>query len=236
MKKLTLILLLIISQSSYSQTVTAVLEDKTKKIEVTGSSEIEITPDEIYVSFTLQEYYNKEKKKIDIDQIQKDFLDRCAKAGITKDRIEIQSMSGFDQSNWYWRKRKKEQPDLLASTNYIIKFTNAAEIDKLVNTLDDNATINMYVSRTTHSQLEDYRKQVKIRALQAAKAKAQYLCESIGEKVGKTLYIQEIENEGPIMYQRMANFEMKGMDSANEGIDFKKIKIRMEVLARFEIQ
>ena len=29
-----------------------------KKIMVTGSSEMEITPDEIYMNFTIQEYYN----------------------------------------------------------------------------------------------------------------------------------------------------------------------------------
>jgi uncharacterized protein YggE len=238
MKKFAVILFLFTVQTTYSQTVTAVVEDKTKKIEVTGSAEIEIVPDEIYVNFTLQEYYDKSKKKIDIDQIQKDFLDRCTKAGISKDRIQIQNMSGFDQNNWYWRKKKKEQPDMLASTVYIIKFTTAADIDKLVNTLDDNATTNMYISRTSHSQIEDYRKQMKVKALQAAKAKAQYLCEGIGEKVGKALYIQEIENQGPVMYGRMemSNAMMKSQDSANEGIDFQKIKVRMEVLARFEIQ
>src|SRR5689334_16768108 len=81
-----------------AQQVTAIVEDKTKKIEVTGSAEMEVVPDEVYVTFTLQEYYNKQKVKIDIDQIQRDFLDRCTKAGILKERIQIQNMSGFDQN------------------------------------------------------------------------------------------------------------------------------------------
>jgi uncharacterized protein YggE len=218
-----------------------VVEDQTKKIEVTGSAEMEVSPDEIYVNFTVQEYYDKQKKKIDIDQIQKDFLDKCSKAGIGKERIQIQNMSGFDQSNWYWRKKKKEQPDLLASSTYTIKFSSAADIDKLVNLLDDNATSNMRISRTSHSQIEEYRKQIKTKALQAAKSKAQYLCESIGEKVGKTIYIQEINNDynqpQPYLMDGMyANAAMAKNSSANEGIEFKVIKIRYEILARFEIQ
>ena len=215
------------------------VEDKTKKIEVTGSAEMQVVPDQIFVDFTLQEYYNKQKSKIDIDQIQRDFLDRCTKAGITKDRIQIQNMSGFDQNNWYWRKRKKEQPDLMASTTYVIKFSNAADIDKLVNALDDNATQNMYVSKTHHSKLEEFRKEVKIKALQAAKTKAQYLCESIGEKAGKALFIQEIEGGQAVpMYRNMAMNKTMMADEAgaNEGIDFQKITIRCEIQAQFAIE
>lgn len=212
---------------------------KTKKIEVTGSAEMEVVPDEIYVNFTLQEYYNKLKNKIDIDQIQKDFLERCTKAGISKERIEIQNMSGFDQNNWYWRKRKKEQPDLMASTTYVVKFTTAAEVDKLVNQLDDNATMHMFISKSDHSKMEDFRKEVKIKALQAAKDKARYLCESIGEKAGQALYIQEIENNFGMPMPEMA-FANKAMfdegGSANEGINFKKITIRYEIKAQFQIQ
>jgi uncharacterized protein len=237
MRATILIILLALSVYSHGQTVTAIVEDKTKKIEVTGSAEMEVVPDEVYVNFTLQEYFNKQKTKIDIDQIQKDFLDRCTKAGITKDRIHVQNMSGFDQNSWYWRKRKKEQPELLASTTYTIKFGSAAEIDKLVNTLDDNATLQMNIARTSHSKIEDFRKDVKIKALQAAKSKAQYLCESIGEKVGNTLYIQEIDNGyvQPMYKGMVANAMMSRDESANEGIDFQKIMIRYEMRATFQI-
>ena len=223
----------------YSQNVNSSSEDKTKKIEVIGSAEMKVVPDEIFVSFTLQEYYNKQKVKIDIDQAQKDFLDKCGKANIAKDRIEIQNMNGFDSNSWYWKKRKKEVPDMMASTTYTIKFSLASEIDKLVNTLDENATQNMYINKTSHSNIEGYRKEIKIKALQAAKAKAQYLCESIGEKIGKTLYIQEIDNETPMpMYKTTveSNFSMSSDATANEGIDFQKITIRYSMLARFEIQ
>ena len=235
-----LVLVTLITKRSNSQNITAVVEDKTKKIEVTGSAEMEVVPDEIFVDFTLQEYYNKQKSKIDIDQIQKDFLDRCSKAGIAKDRIQIQSMNGFDQSNWYWRKRKKEQPDLLASTTYVIKFSIASDIDKLVNLLDDNATLNMNISRTNHSRMEEFRKEVKIKALQSAKAKANYLCESIGEKAGNALFIQEVEGNAVMpMYRNMvmANKTMvEDNAGANEGIDFQKITIRCEIQAQFAIQ
>ena len=127
---------------------------------------------------------------------------------------------------------------MMASTSYVIKFGNAADIDKLVNMLDDNSTQNMQIIKTTHSKMEEYRKEVKVKALQAAKAKAHYLCESIGEKVGHAIYIQEIES-GSIqpMYKNMrSNMAMDAESSANEGIDFQKITIRYEMQAQFAIQ
>lgn len=218
------------------QTIT--IPDRVNKIEVTGSAEMEVVPDEIYAAFTVQEYYNKQKEKINIDAISKNFLATCEKTGISKDRIEVQDMSGFDNTNWWYRKRKKEQPDLLQSTVYIVKFSSPAEVDKLVNMLDDNATQNVYISKTGSSRQAEYKKQLKKEALQNAKAKAQYLLEGIGAKTGAVLFVKEIEpNEFPVYKGRFESNAMIAQDgSANEGLNFRKLKYRYEVEAHFAIE
>src|SRR5436190_22011956 len=217
MKKSILILLMVLPLiSSAQQTIT--LPETVKKIEVTGSAEMEVVPDEIYTAIMVQEYYNKQKEKVNIDAISKSFLATCDKAGISREQIGVQDMSGFDNTSWWYRKRKKEQPDLLQSTTYIVKFSSPAEVDKLVNTLDDNATQNVYISKTSSSKQEEYRKQLKKEALQNSKAKAQYLLEGIGAKAGAVLYVREIEqtsfpmNRGPME----SNMMMAQDASANE--------------------
>jgi uncharacterized protein YggE len=223
---------------SAQQTIT--IPSQVKKIEVTGSAEMEAVPDEVYIGITLQEYRDKQKEKVSIDAISKNFLAMCEKAGISKDRIEVQNMSGFDNTDWWLRRRKKEQPDLMQSTTYIIKFSNPAEVDKLVNMLDDNATNNVYVYKLSNTKETDYRKQLKTQALQNAKEKARYLLEGVGEKVGGLLYVKEIEySPGVPMYKSMglSNSMMEqSQTSANEGLNFKKIKYRYEVEAHFAIQ
>lgn len=240
MKKIILVLFLLtgaVYNNVAQQTIT--IPDRVKKIEVTGSAEMEVVPDEIYIGITLQEYYDKLKAKVNIDAISKSFLANCEKAGISKDRIEVQNMSGFDNTSWWYRKRKKEQPDLMQSTSYIIKFTTPAEVDKLANILDDNATQNIYVQKTGSSKETEIRKQLKIQALQNAKAKAQYLVEGVGEKAGGLLFVREIENNFQPAYRdyAMSNMMMKAETaSANEGLNFKKIKFRFEIEAHFAIQ
>lgn len=211
---------------------------KIKKVAVTGSAEMEVEPDEIYVNFEVREYYNKQKVKVDISTIKKEFLDQCAKAGISREDIRVEGMGGSAYDYWY-RKRKKSEPDFLATVNYIIKFSSAAKIDELVPLLNDEATSNMYVSKISNTKMEDYRKQVKIKATLAAKQKAQYLAESIGERIGSALLIEEIETAPPVYYNKMAMSNTL-MEASGEGGDsttpFQKIKIRYEIRAEFELQ
>lgn len=241
MKKLLLALTTVTLMSkSMSAQQNMPLPPPIPKIEVTGSAEMEVVPDEVYVSITLQEYRKENKSKVTIDEISRNFITTCEKAGIGKERIEVQNMSGFDQSEWYVRKRKKEQPDLMQQTSYTIKFSSPGEIDRLANLLDDNATQNIYIMKTSHSKETDFRKQLKTQALQNAKAKAQYMLEGIGSKAGKVIYVREVEATDMAypMYKNammMANSVMEA-GGANDGLNFKKIKYHFDVEAHFEIQ
>ena len=231
------VLLSCLAKIAFAQT--AVTQPEKKKIEVTGSAEMEIVPDEIYVDITVQEYYDKQKRKIDINDVRKSFLDACSKAGIAKENIFIQGINGYDISGWYWQ-RKKREPDFMASSTFTIKFSASAQIEKLMSMLDDNSTQNMNIRNTTHSQMETYRKQVKINALKAARDKANYLCESIGEKAGEALLIKEIENtyNQPVYMKEMmmSNMAMDAGGVTPSGLDFQKIKIRYEMMAQFAIK
>ncbi len=210
-----------------------------RKIEVTGNAEMEVIPDEIYVNITVQEY-TENKKKVDINEIRKDFLEACSKAGIAKENISIQGMNGYNNNGWYWQ-RKKKSPDFMASSTFVIKFSSGEQIEKLMSLLDDKSTQHMYVSSTSHSKMEDLKKQVKVKALQDARNKAQYLCEAIGEKAGKVLLIKEVEGNSyvpqPMMLkERMMTSAVMADDFEPSGLEFQKITIKMEVLAQFAIQ
>lgn len=210
-----------------------------RKIEVSGTAKMEVIPDEIYVNITVQEY-TENKKKVDINDIRKDFLNACTKAGIAKENISIQGLNGYNNSGWYWQ-RKKKSPDFIASSTFIIKFNSGEQIERLMSLLDDKSTQNMFVSSTSHSKMEEFKKQVKIQALQDARSKAQYLCEAIGEKAGKVLLIKEMEGNSytpqpMLMEKRMMATSGMQEDFSPSGLEFQKITISMDVLAQFAIQ
>ncbi|QEC66995.1 DUF541 domain-containing protein [Panacibacter ginsenosidivorans] len=88
--------------------------------------------------------------------------------------------------------------------------------------------------------MDDLKKDMKIAAVKAAKDKAIYLSEAVGEHIGQAISINdpvEIDNTPRPYY---ANMTMKlTEDNAVTpalDVDFKKIKVRFEVSVVFALQ
>jgi len=205
-------------------------------IEVVGNSEMEIVPNEIYISFTLKERMDG-KNKITIETQEKELKKELQKAG-----FDLANLSLSDASAGFVPVKRKKQ-EVLTSKNYILKVATTTEVASAFDVLDSVEALNADISRVAHSEIEKYRKEVKIMAVKAAKEKAAYLLEAIGETVGKPLMIQERESYDDVM--PVANYRMKAMavmaesDMAPEELpelSFQKIKLKYSVFARFEIK
>jgi len=209
-----------------------------KTITVSGSAEMEVVPDEIYVLVDLKEYEKKGSGKISLDKIKSDFLASCRSIGLADSLITIASYDGFNGNPWIRKKSKKQ--DLLASITYQVKFTNSKKMDELVEKLDDEATQNFRIERTSHSKIQEYRKQLKLQAIKAAKEKAGYLAAAIDEQVGAAVTITEpndVEVQ-PYRFSQVSNSAIyaKAMDESTFSVDFKKIKLRFEVQVVFALK
>lgn len=216
-----------------------------KTISVTGSAAMEVIPDEIYVLVDLREYKKKGEEKTDIDKIKADFLANCKTVGIADSNISVASFDGYNLAN-IWKRRKKD-PDLLASISYQLKFSNAKLIDDLVNKLDDEATNNFRIARTSHSKIVEYRKQLKIMAVKAAKEKAIYLAESVNELLGPAITITEpaeydnsdvqaIRLRGANTVSSNYNVQMDGYGNPDSGVDYRKLNLRFEVKVLYALK
>ncbi len=209
-----------------------------KTIAVTGSAEMLVLPDEIYVQVDLREYKKMGEEKMELDKIKADFLSTCRSIGIADSNIAVASFDGYNMAN-IWRRRKKD-PDLFSSISYQLKFNNMKLIDALVDKLDDQATYNFNIVRTAHSKISEFRKQLKVMAVKASKEKALYLSESINEQLGQAITIKEPEENNysdgtlntNVTSNTAYNFKLKGELNdkyADAGINYMKIKIRYEV-------
>ena len=104
--------------------------------------------------------------------------------------------------------------------------------------VDQKGIESTNIERYDYSKIESLKKELKIKALIAAKDKATYMVEAIGEKIGSTLEIHEINNESYPQPMYKANVMMMNAaaDSTLPGIDFKKIKLNYQVNAVFELK
>jgi len=219
-----------------------------KTITVSGSAEMEIVPDEIYVNITLREYQKRGDNKKEIETIKTAFLENCKAIGLPDSVISIISFTGFN--NYYSFKKRKKDPDMQSSITYQVKFKSSELMDKLVEKLDDEATQNFVIARTSHSKITEFRRQLKIKAVQAAKDKGIYLTEAVSERLGEAITIlepDESNNTLAFANQLISNNaysqtnlsfrDRSGNESGTEQeIDFKKIKLRYEVSVVFSLK
>ncbi|MBK6826434.1 MAG: SIMPL domain-containing protein [Chitinophagaceae bacterium] len=214
-----------------------------KTITVSGSAEMEVIPDQIFVNILLREYQKKGESKKDLETIKTEFLTACTNAGIADSLISIVSYTGYN--NYYWLHRKKKTPDMNASITYQIRFSQSKQMDELVDKLDDEATQSFDIVGTNHSKMTEFRKQLKIGAVKAAKDKAIYLTEAIGEKLGPAITVNEPNDQirqNNIASATLTNVQMRyeykdvsGGSGKTFEIDFKKIKLRFEVEVIFAL-
>ncbi len=212
--------------------------DLRKKINVSGSAEQEVTPDIIYLSISLKEYFkdNNNKKRVDITDLEKQLYNAVLKAGIDKENLMVNNISSYNYAT-----EKKKNPDFLASKQYRLKVTDLNKWNEIIGSVDAKGVSYTNIDSYDFSGIEALKKELKIKALQAAKAKAQYMVEALGERLGGVIDIQEINNESYPQPMYRANLIMMKAESADASsgapeLDFKKIKLNYVVNTVFEIK
>lgn len=239
MKKILILAFVLTSSWMNAQEINPVR----KTISVTGSAEMEFVPDQIFVSVELKEYFIK-NNKTDLDRIKTTFLSTCKRLSIPDSLISVSDYGGDDNA-YSWKRRKN--PDLQSSITYEVKFTNFELLEKFASMLDDKSVERFGIAKTTHSKIIEFRKQLKMQAIQACKNKAAYLTEAIGEKAGEAITItepREYESNYNWYYNRSSNYASNAISQTassysnleNGKTGFQKMKLRYEMEVVFALK
>ncbi|WP_316785627.1 SIMPL domain-containing protein [Pedobacter frigiditerrae] len=221
----------------FSMSVMAQQVDLRKKITVSGSAETEVTPDIIYLSISLKEYLkdNNSKKRVEITELENQLYNAVLKAGIAKEDLMVNNVSSYNYVT-----EKKKNPDFLASKQYRLKVSDLNKWNEIIGAVDPKGISSTSIESYDYSKITALKKELKIKALQAAKEKAQYMVEALGEKLGGVIDIQEVNNESyPQPMYRANVMMMKAEDASGAAapeLDFKKIKLNYVVNTVFEIK
>ena len=219
----------------FSLSAVAQQVDLRKKITVSGVAESEITPDIIYVGISLKEYFkdNNSKYRIDITTLENQLFRAVQQAGLSKENLTVNSLSA------YATRDKKKNPEFLASKQYRLKVNDLNRYNDIIAAIDPKGIAYTNIESYDYSKIDRLKMELKVKALQNAKQKATFLVESLGDKLGSALDIQEINNEVYPQAYRVNSMMMKGAAADTESsaeIDFKQIKLSYTINAVFEIK
>lgn len=235
MKKITLLtIILVISTASFAQLINN--GDLIKYIEVTGSAETEIDPDLITLSFELKEYKDG-KNEYSIIDLEKKLKSVLSLIGIPDSCLMVDNITGNQIQI------RKRTTDFIASKKYLLQLNDISKIDTFVNNISNLGITDVKIVNLTHANLSDYRLDLKITAIVAAKNKAEKLLNAIGEQLGEAIYVEENPNNffnvGNGLWTSSNNSESNGFKwtvSSSNDTDIKKIKLRYEIKVRFKIK
>ncbi|HMT07119.1 MAG TPA: SIMPL domain-containing protein [Pyrinomonadaceae bacterium] len=236
MKKL---LVLIIAVYLFSVSVMAQSQPERRVIEVSGSAEQLITPNEFTFKITLSERMDG-KRKITIEDQEASLRNELSRLGIDV----AKDLSVFDLSSQYFRQRKLK--DVLSTKDYRLKIKDLNKIAQLQDLADRINVTRLDLIDTDHSDIIRFREETKTEATKAAKRKAGYLLAGIGHRVGAAVYIKEVDEESSQSRSmnftsntnsRSNSFAVDGVEvSRTDGLSFAPIRMRFVIVAKFEIE
>jgi hypothetical protein len=133
--------------------------------------------------------------------------------------------------------------EILLSKEYLLTVRDSKTASKVFVELESVGISNVLIDKLDNSNIERYRREVKIAAVKAAKDKSEYLASAIGQSVGRAIFIQELEgnysfgdNEGYSNVMLKRQISLFGSRDKELQIDFEKIKLSYSILCRFELK
>lgn len=203
-------------------------------IEVTGSAEMEVEPNEIFLFIRLREF-EENRAKTALEKLDQDFLQAVKAANIDRKNLTI-----ADAGSKLDKIRRKDK-DAFREKSYELKLSSAAELEKFLEKIEPVKVYQLDLTRLHHTDMEKFKIDLKVKSLQAAQTKATTLLKSIGAEIGKPIMVRDWDQDPvqPLPQMRVSNTMYKAEQDAvmaEEQIGFRKLKLRAQITAQFEIK
>jgi uncharacterized protein YggE len=205
-----------------------IVEEKSY-IEVTGTAEREVMPDIIYISITLRDKV-VDKKSYTISEQENKLKNGLQNAGIDLKNL---ALTGASTDIIKYKRKDKGVEEV---KEYELKVATAKDVNRVFELLHTIDVKEASVTRTDHSQLDVLRKEVRISAIKAAKEKATYLLQAIGEEPGKPLVVRE---EQPYNYRSnsLSNLNVRAVEeTGSDETQFESFKIKFSYYVKYSIK
>ena len=227
MKKTTLILLLIINSVIFAQNTN---KNEQSFIEVTGTAKREIEPNLIYISITLTEK-SIDNKKFSIETQEKELQKILVELNIPSSKLTLADYNSSILTG------KRKEIGFKQSKQFTLVLETAKQVSDLFEKLFNANIKEADVFKTDHTDIVKFNKEVRIEAIKAAKDKAEYITNAVGNKIDKPLEIIELGATDMNYYRGNLNtFYSQNVETNSSSSEFKKILITFSFKVKYQIQ
>ena len=232
-----LVLFLLFTFISFSQTGEKNFIDQ-PYIEVTGTIETEIIPNEIYLNITLNE--SDKKGKISVEDQENQMI-----SSLKSLKIDIEKNFSILNFDGYYKRSFFGDNEVTKVKRYELIVQDGKTLGLVYEALDKIDISNISIVKVSHSELEKYKLDTKIEAIKVAKEKANAYASAINQNIGKAIFIKEdnIANSnitngytnGILVRGVGSIYGSRASQEKIQDLNFKTITISASVIAKFTI-
>jgi uncharacterized protein YggE len=193
-------------------------------IQVSGKAEKRVTPDEIYVSITIKD---GDVKNQTVAQIESTMKSRLKALDIDVEK----NLKATDMGNTL---KKRNQVD--TRRFYELKVGDVGTLVAVFDMLNELGVANASVTRVSHSQIEEFRKEVRLAAIKNAKTNAEEIASAIGQSIGPAVYIGDNGNSREGSDLVIVGYGVTRKASDEQSLDFKEITLSYQITAKFVLK
>ncbi|WBL26928.1 SIMPL domain-containing protein [Zunongwangia sp. HGR-M22] len=204
MKKLVLLLAVITSMGVNAQN-----SAERNVVNVNGEGTVNVVPDQVTISSRIEtEGLNAEDVKKENDEIANNIFKYLKSQGVAEKNIQTEYVNLNKRTDY-----NTKEETYVANQSISIKLENLKNYEKIMQGLLKNGLNRINSVSFSSSNMEEYQKEARKKAVLDAKQKAEDLVAPLDQEIGKAVMISESsQNNYPVM--RMA--EMKSSQSSDQ--------------------
>ena len=206
-------------------------QEEENYIQVNGTSEMEIVPNQFYLSITLDEGDTKGKQAIELQR--KQMIAVLKALGIDTEK----QLTMADMSSSYFKRGTS-----LSIAKYQLLLSTTEQVVSVYDKLSEIGISDIDISRVSHTDMEQFKSKCRQDAMKNAKAIATELATAVGQTIGSCIYIYDSNrgitpsyyNDGIMLMRSVAKISAE-MAEEPTPVEFKKITINYTVTAKFRL-
>ena len=206
-------------------------------LEVTGSADTLVTPNEIYIKINISEKDTKDRTSV--EELEQKMFDALKALGLDVEN-NLTTTDMASNFKFYFLRRK----DVMKSKQYFLKVGDAVTASKVFIELENLSISNTSIDRVNHSDLEKIKNMMRSRAIENAKARAVALTKPLNQTIGPAIHIadNEVYNTTNQLSGRLDEVVVLGYSAkykANQElpkIEFEKIKVATNINVKFMLK
>jgi len=199
-------------------------------IEVAGSADTMVTPNEIYIKIDISE--SDTKNKTSVEELERNMFNALKAMGIDVEKNLTTSDISSNFKNYFLRGK-----NVVKSKEYMLKVKDAVTATNVFIKLEDLGISNSSIDHVDYSDMEGMKNLMRTKAIENAKARALALTKPLHQEIGPAIYISDNEVYPMRSMERQAkiNLYQANSDTAQElpKIDFEKIEVSANINAKF---